>query len=56
MTEVEVTCRKCRKKFFYDEPSPLHMSHKDPFMLCVDCENPAYKVFRKKYARMLEDK
>tara|TARA_R110002051_G_scaffold38609_1_gene81902 strand:- start:206 stop:391 length:186 start_codon:yes stop_codon:yes gene_type:complete len=50
MSGVTVTCRTCKRDFIYDEPSPLHLSHLDKFIVCKDCKkNPMQSVFTKKY-------
>jgi len=35
---VKVKCSVCKKHYIFDEPSPLHLSHRDRHMICDDCE------------------
>ena len=39
MLKVDVKCARCKKIFSFPEQSPLHMSHKDTFIICSECEN-----------------
>ena len=42
---IEVQCSKCKVIFDYEEPSKLHLSHKDKYMLCSDCESMINDVY-----------